>query len=48
VHKLVHQENKANSLVQNIDVQNILNNEHGMKVKVDSLPSSNFLNIPLA
>jgi hypothetical protein len=48
VYKLVDQEDKAHSLVQNIDFENITTNEHDMKIKVDNLPSSKFLNIPLA
>jgi len=48
VYKLVDQEDKAHSLVQIVDFENIMNNEHDMKIKVDNLPSSKFLNIPLA
>ncbi len=47
VYKLVDQEDKAHSLVQIVDFENIMNNEHDMKIKVDNLPSSKFLNIPL-
>ncbi len=32
----------AHSLVQIVDLQNIMNNEHDMKIKVDDLPSSKF------
>jgi len=48
MYKLVDQDDKANSLTQIVDLQNIMDNEHGMKIKVDNLPSSKFLNIPLA
>jgi hypothetical protein len=48
VYKLVDQENKAHYLVQIVDFENIMNNEHDMKIKVDNLPSSKILNIPLA
>ncbi len=48
VYKLVDQEDKAHYLVQIVDLENIMNNEHDMKIKVDNLPSSKFLNIPLA
>jgi len=48
VYKLVDQEDKAHSLVQIVDFENIMNNEHDMKIKVDNLPSSKFLNSLLA
>jgi hypothetical protein len=48
VYKLGDQENKTHPLVQIVDFENIMNNEHDMKIKVDNLPSSKFLNIPLA
>jgi hypothetical protein len=46
MYKLVDQEDKAHSLAQIIDIQDIMNNERGMKIKVDNLPSNKFLNIP--
>ncbi len=48
MYKLVDQEDKAHSLVQIVDLENIMNNEHDMKIKVDNLPLSKFLNSPLA
>jgi hypothetical protein len=47
MYKLVDQEDKVHSLAQIVDLQKIMNNEHGMKIKVDNLPSSKFLNSPL-
>ncbi len=48
MYKLVDQEDKAHVLAQIVDIQNIMNNECGMKIKVDNLPLSKFLNIPQA
>jgi hypothetical protein len=48
MYKLVDQEDKAHSLTQIVNIQNIMNNERGMKIEVDNLPSNKFLNIPLA
>jgi hypothetical protein len=48
MYKLVDREDKAHSLAQIVDTQNIMNKERGMKIKVDNLPSNKFLNIPLA
>jgi len=42
VYKLVDQEGKAHSLTQIVDLQNIMNNEHDMKIKVENLPSRIF------
>jgi hypothetical protein len=42
VYKLVDQEDKAHSLTQIVDLQNIMNNEHDMKIKVENLPSRIF------
>jgi hypothetical protein len=47
VYKSVDQEDKPHSLAQIVDLQNIMNNEHDMKIKVYNLPSSKILNIPL-
>ncbi len=47
MYKLVDQEDKARFLTQIVDIQNIMNNEHGVKIQVDNLPSNKFLNIPL-
>jgi hypothetical protein len=33
MYKLVDQEDKAHSLAQIVDIQNIMNNECGMKIK---------------
>jgi hypothetical protein len=46
--KLVNREDKAHFLVQIIKFENIMNNGHDMQIKFDNLPSSKFLNIPLA
>jgi hypothetical protein len=48
MYKLVDQEDKAHSLAQIVDLQNIMKSEHDLKNKVDNLPSSKILNIPLA
>jgi hypothetical protein len=47
VYKLFDKEDKAHYLAQIVGLQNIMKNEHDMKIKVDNLPSSKFLNIPL-
>ncbi len=47
MYKLFDQKDKAHSLAQIVDLQNIMKNEHDMQIKVDSLPLSNFSNIPL-
>jgi hypothetical protein len=47
VYKLINQEDKAHSMVQVVDFENIMKNEHDKKIKVDNLPSSKILNIPL-
>jgi hypothetical protein len=48
VYELVDQEDKVHSLVQIVNLENIMNNEHDMKIKVDYLPPSKFSNNPLA
>jgi hypothetical protein len=45
MYKLVDQEDKPHFLTQIVDIKNIMNNECGMKIKVDNLPSSKFVNI---